>query len=120
MSVPPDGMDARGSLLIFTTRRGRTAQVSLTGELDVTVAACLTDWAEHFTAGPARAVRLDLSGLGFADVAGTRALAQVCRLLQAWSRSFELSGVPAAVSRVTGLTGIRLPEPTSGTSDRTG
>jgi anti-anti-sigma factor len=109
MGMPPDDRDAPGCLLIFAIASQHSARVSLTNELDLTVVGCLTEWVHKFTVGPVQAVRLDISGLSFADVAGTRALAQVCHLLRERCSSFGLTGVPPAVQRVTNLAGIDLP-----------
>jgi anti-anti-sigma factor len=109
-SPPPDGC-ARPVLRILIARNGRGAQVALVGDLDVTAVGCLQDWARSFTAGPPpEAVRLDLSDLGFVDIAGFRALAEACGLLRRRCASVKLAGVPESLSRIADLTGAgRLP-----------
>jgi anti-anti-sigma factor len=107
-SWSPDD-SARPVLRIFTTRKGRDAHVALVGDLDLTAAGGLLAWVRNFTAGPPpAAVRLDLSDLGFADLAGLRALAEACALLQARGAAVELTGMPASLSRLAGLTGADL------------
>jgi anti-anti-sigma factor len=104
-----DGDAGKGKLIVFTSAKSRQARVSLVGELDVTTAQCLTSWAERFTAAtPRRAVRLDASGLRFADVCGIRALTRACQLLQRCCRSFELAGLSEPARRAAELTGSEL------------
>lgn len=104
-----DSGSANGKLIIFTSAGKRCARVSLVGDLDVTTARCLTDWAERIAAAPARSVRLDASGLSFADVCGIRSLARACRLLHQRGGSLELTGLSAEARRVAELTGAELP-----------
>jgi anti-anti-sigma factor len=107
-SPPPDGC-ARPVLRIFTTRDGRDAQVALAGDLDITAVGCLEDWARSFTAGPPPgAVRLDLSDLVFVDMAGFRALAAACGLLQRRCAAVGLTGRPESLNRIADLTGTDL------------
>lgn len=62
------------------------ATLTLTGELDLVTGHHVQDALRKIMLRPGRAVHLDLSGLMFADVAGTRALWLAMRELQAMGR----------------------------------
>jgi anti-anti-sigma factor len=109
MNVPPIGEDAAGHLMIFASRKLRCARVSLVGKLDVNTASCLTNWVREFSAGPLRAVRIDASGLRFVDIAGIRALAEACGMLDRRCGSFDLTALPAEACRLIILAGIDVP-----------
>jgi anti-anti-sigma factor len=102
--------EATGPLfLIFTSREHPPASVQLVGDLDLTVVACLLNWARAFAARPVPAVRVDLSGLKFADVAGLRALAEACCLLRRSGCLIDITAQSESVRRLTALTGIAIP-----------
>lgn len=103
------GDAGNGKLIIFTSAKVRHARVSLIGDLDVTTARCLTEWAERIAAAPPRAIRLDASGLRFADACGMRALTQACWLLRRRCGAFEMTGLSAVGRRMAELTGAELP-----------
>jgi anti-anti-sigma factor len=107
-SSQPDGC-IQPVLRIFTTRKRRGAHVALVGDLDVMAVGCLQDWARSFTAGPRPgAVCLDLSDLGFVDIAGFRALAEACGLLQWRGASVEVTGRPQSLNCIAELAGASL------------
>ena len=54
-------------------------------------------------------VKLDLSHLRFIDVAGVRALASVCRNLEAHAQELRVVGVPRHVLRAVEVTDIDVP-----------
>jgi anti-anti-sigma factor len=95
--------------LIFTSRERRSASVKLVGDLDLTVTACLLHWARAFAARPVPAVRMDVSGLKFIDVAGLRALSEACGMLRRSGCLIDITGQSESVSRLTALTGIAIP-----------
>jgi len=103
------GATDSGRLVIFTSAKTRHARASLVGDLDMTTAQGLTSWAERIARAMPRSVRLDATGLRFADVCGVRALARACWLLSGHRSSFQLVGLPAEVRRVADLTGADLP-----------
>jgi anti-anti-sigma factor len=95
--------------LIFTSRQERPATVKLIGELDLTVTGCLLHWARAFAARPVFAVRVDLSGVEFTDVAGLRALTEACGTLRRSGCLIDVARPSEAVRRLTALTGIVIP-----------
>jgi anti-anti-sigma factor len=95
--------------LIFTSRAHPPASVKLVGDLDLTVTSCLLRWASAFAARPVPAVRVDLSGLAFTDVAGLRALTEACSMLRRSGCLIDITGLPESVRRLTALTGIAIP-----------
>jgi anti-anti-sigma factor len=103
------GEETRPLFLIFASGERRSASVELVGDLDLTVVGCLLDWARAFAARPVSAVRVDVSGLTFIDVAGLRALAEACGMLQRSGCLIDITGRPESVSRLTALTGIAIP-----------
>jgi anti-anti-sigma factor len=109
MDDSPSGEETRPLFLIFTARERRSASVELAGDLDLTVVGCLLDWARAFAARPVPAVRVDISGLTFIDVAGLRALAEACGMLQRSGCLIDITGRSESVSRLTALTGIAIP-----------
>jgi anti-anti-sigma factor len=109
MDDSPSG-EATGPLfLIFTSREHPSASVQLVGDLDLTVVTCLLNWACAFAARPVPSVRVDLSGLKFADVAGLRALSEACGLLRRSGCLIDITGQSASVRRLAALTGIAIP-----------
>jgi anti-anti-sigma factor len=105
----PRSQGAGPQFLIFTSRQDPPPSVKLVGDLDVTVAGCLLHWACAFAARPVPAVRVDLSGLKFADVAGLRALAEACGLLRRSGCDIDIIRPSESVRRLAALTGITLP-----------
>jgi anti-anti-sigma factor len=105
---PTFGASAAPALRILTTRTAGYARAVVRGDLDSNTAACLTDWAHSFIAHPAPAIRLDLSGLWFVDVAGMRALACACRALLGACDAVEVAGLPETATRLMELTGAQL------------
>jgi anti-anti-sigma factor len=104
----PDGSEPP-VLRIFTTRKRRGAHVALVGDLDVTSVGCLQGWVRSFTAGPRLGpVCLDLSDLGFVDIAGFRALAEACGVLRRRGASVEVTGRPQSLNRIAELAGTGL------------
>jgi anti-anti-sigma factor len=109
MDDSPSGEETGPLFLIFTSREHPSASVKLVGDLDLTVTACLLNWARAFTARPVPAVRVDLSGLKFTDVAGLRALNEACGMLRRSGCQVDITGQSEPVSRLTALTGIAIP-----------
>ena len=103
------GEETAPLFLIFTSRERRSASVKLVGDLDLTVTACLLRWARAFAARPVPAVRLDLSGLKFIDVAGLRSLAEACATLRRSGGLIDVTGQPESLRRLAALTGIAIP-----------
>jgi anti-anti-sigma factor len=97
-----------GKLIIFKSAKARQARVSLVGDLDMTTAECLLEWADRLSAVPPHALRLDASGLRFVDVYGIRSLTRACQLLQRRCGAFQLTGLPPQARRVAELTGTDL------------
>lgn len=98
-----------GILIIFSSDKTRHSRVSLVGELDVTTAGSLTDWAEWMAAAPQPAVWLDASALEYADVSGIRALTRACWLLHQRCGWFKLTALSAEARRIADLAGAELP-----------
>ena len=69
----------------------------------------MQDAIREITVRPGRFVRLDLSGLSFTDVAGTRALYQAAAELQRIGRDVEITGMQPRVRRVAAILGLTLP-----------
>jgi anti-anti-sigma factor len=103
------GDGANGKLIIFKSAKARHVRVSLVGDLDMTTAECLLDWAERLASVPPQALRLDASGLRFVDVYGIRSLTRACQLLQRRCGVFQLTGLPLQARRVAELTSTDLP-----------
>jgi anti-anti-sigma factor len=101
--------ETNSHFLIFTSRQDRPASVKLVGDLDLTVTGCLLHWARAFAARPVPAVRVDLSGLEFADLAGLRALTEACGTLRRSGCRIDITRQSAALCRLTALTGIAIP-----------
>ena len=91
-------------LSLKTSLAGRTVVIALAGELDLAGAATL----EQELAGvDARAVVVDLRGLGFMDSSGLRALAVAALRAQSAGRRFALVPGAAQVMRVFDITRMR-------------
>ena len=91
-------------LSLKTSLAGRTVVIALAGELDLAGAATL----EQELAGvEARAVVVDLRGLGFMDSSGLRALAVAALRAQSAGRRFALVPGAAQVMRVFDITRMR-------------
>jgi anti-sigma B factor antagonist len=91
-------------LSLKTSLAGRTVVIALAGELDLAGAATL----EQELAGvDARAVVVDLRGLGFMDSSGLRALAVAALRGQSAGRRFALVPGAAQVMRVFDITRMR-------------
>jgi anti-sigma B factor antagonist len=91
-------------LSLKTSLAGRTVVIALAGELDLAGAATL----EQELAGvDARAVVVDLRGLGFMDSSGLRALAVAALRAQGAGRRFALVPGAAQVMRVFDITRMR-------------
>jgi anti-sigma B factor antagonist len=91
-------------LSLKTSLAGRTVVIALAGELDLAGAATL----EQKLAGvDARAVVVDLRGLGFMDSSGLRALAVAALRAQSAGRRFALVPGAAQVMRVFDITRMR-------------
>jgi anti-anti-sigma factor len=97
-----------GKLIIFKSSKARDVRVSLVGDLDMTTAECLLEWADRLSAVPPHALRLDASGLRFVDVYGIRSLTRACQLLRRRCGAFQLTGLPLQARRVADLTGTDL------------
>lgn len=104
----PDGLAAPADdrLAIETVRcDGRSAVVSVRGDLDVSTAAQL--WSllqEHLTAGR-RFLRLDLGAVTFVDAAAVTAIVEVHHEALYRRGTLVLVGVTALVAKVLSLTG---------------
>ena len=91
-------------LSLETSLAGRTAVIALACELDLAGAAAL----ERELAGvDARAVVVDLRGLGFMDSSGLRTLAVAAQRAQRAGRRFALVPGAAQVMRVFDVTRMR-------------
>jgi anti-anti-sigma factor len=95
--------------LILTSRHEPPTSVKLVGDLDLTVTGCLLHWACAFAARPVPAVRVDLSGLRFTDVAGLRALTEACGILRRSGCHIDVIRPSGSVCRLAALTGIAIP-----------
>lgn len=114
MEHVPGPKDSGGDADLLAVRvlvERRSLRVVLAGELDLgevatihrEVRRALDTWP-----GPPVA-KLDLSHLRFIDVAGLRALADACRVLQRSARTFDVIGVPRHVRRAVEVTGVEVP-----------
>lgn len=81
------------------------ATVTVTGDLDITTAACLTERLLTVTAGRPGRLRLDLRNVAFIDVAGARELEDVHTLAQTVCPVY-VRWPPASARKVFGLTGL--------------
>jgi anti-sigma B factor antagonist len=91
-------------LSLKTSLAGRTVVIALAGELDLAGAATLE---QELADVDARAVVVDLRGLGFMDSSGLRALAVAALRAQSAGRRFALVPGAAQVMRVFDITRMR-------------
>jgi len=105
-----DHTDIHGGCFSAHLSWGRDhAELALAGELDRAAVHYVQDAIREITVRPGRFVRLDLSGLSFTDVAGTRALYQAAAELQRIGRDVEITGMQPRVRRVAAILGLTLP-----------
>jgi anti-sigma B factor antagonist len=91
-------------LTLETSLAGRTAVIVLAGELDLAGAA---DLERELAGVDARAVVVDLRGLGFMDSSGLRALTVAAQRAQRAGCRFALVPGAAQVMRVFDVTRMR-------------
>jgi anti-anti-sigma factor len=97
--------DRTPPLHVDITRDGVVAKVTVTGELDIATATTLRGHLLDVGATHPDRIVLDLDGMAFVDVAGARALDEMCHLLEAGCPVIVRSPQPSArkVFRLTGL-----------------
>lgn len=97
--------DPKTLLHIDASHDGVVATVTVTGELDITTGSSLRRYLLKVAAAHPDRIVLDLDGLVFVDVAGARALDEMCHLLEAECPVIVRSPRPSA-RRVFHLTGL--------------
>lgn len=81
--------------------------IKVDGDLDMSTAESLVDTVTGVVAGAgALAVNLDLSGLGFLDSSGIRALLRARRAVVAQGGSLTVSGARGLVAEVLHITAV--------------
>jgi anti-anti-sigma factor len=96
-------MDVAGELDVRIDRSALHTVVRLAGDLDLGSCERMREAvADHLLDGP---VILDMSGLGFCDSSGLRALLDIHRRAVDHRASLRLAGVGMEVNRVLELTG---------------
>jgi anti-anti-sigma factor len=92
-------------LHVDVTRDGVVATVTVTGELDIATATTLCRHLLDVGATHPDRIVLDLDGMVFVDVAGARALDEMCHLLEVGCPVIVRRPRPSArmVFRLTGL-----------------
>lgn len=93
-----------GTLAISVSAWPSHALVTVTGECDLTTAPQLLDALSSQAWEHERLVIVDLSALGFLDVAGVRALLEAGSALAGRGRSLVLASPQPIVSRILELT----------------
>ena len=101
------GNQHRVSLLEISVAAGESGPLlSLSGEADVTTAAELSEALTAQLAGGTRHLRVDLSGLRFADSSAIRALVLAGRTLKQRGGALELANPQPVVARALSLLGV--------------
>lgn len=86
---------------------GDRSVLALTGELDLDSVGRLRERAqEQVTAGKAKVLVLDMSGLSFIDSSGLGLLIDLRRLAMGAGVAFELRQVPPGPARVIAIAGL--------------
>lgn len=93
-----------GLTLTVTKSDAMRANVRLAGDLDLASAAILTAALEHELASGRRFVRLDLSGVGFLDSTGLKALLDAHWMFLAKRGTLILLGLGKQARRLAALT----------------
>jgi anti-sigma B factor antagonist len=93
-------------LVLSTERDGDGAVVSVRGELDAYSAPGLEDQVARLTDGGVSNVVLDLSGTGFLDSSGLRAILTVQRRLREHNGQMALRSPSEPVTRLLEITGL--------------
>jgi len=93
-------------LVLSTERDGDAAVVSVRGELDAYSAPGLEDQVARLTDGGVSKVVLDLSGTGFLDSSGLRAILTVQRRLREHNGLMALRTPSEPVTRLLEITGL--------------
>jgi anti-anti-sigma factor len=102
-------MEEEGHLTIrsFVDPTGRTARLSLRGELDLNATTELSRMLDELAEGDAETVLLDASGLTFLDSSGLGMLLTWRDQFDANGRQFKVVDASAPVARVLEITGTR-------------
>jgi len=102
---PSDGETRDGMLAVRVDGAGDGATIALSGELDMSNAALLSDALERVEAGAPERVTIDMSGLEFIDSTGIAVLVAAHRRLGEEALRFVHSRA-VAVRRVIEVTGL--------------
>jgi anti-anti-sigma factor len=101
-------IDPHGDVLTLSVeRRGTTALVVMSGELDLHSCERLTDAVARTLDTAPRAVEIDAGAVGFADSAGLRALLLARADAERHGATLRLTAVSPQLDRVLSLTGLQ-------------
>jgi anti-sigma B factor antagonist len=94
-------------LTLSVRRRGDTAVITMSGELDLHSSDRLTGAVADALATEPRAVEVDAGGIHFADSAGLRALLLARANAVSHSATLRLTAMSAQLSRLLSMTGLQ-------------
>jgi stage II sporulation protein AA (anti-sigma F factor antagonist) len=100
-------VDDEGHLSVESAVEGRTARLTLAGELDLSGVDAIAEKLDEFAEGDLDAVVIDASGLTFLDSSGLRALLSGREQLREKGIELRVADASAAVTRVLDMTGTR-------------